>query len=117
MSQPPAPFPTRSAYSSKLPDRSAPSSQYNNLNIQSSQPQFGQSAPGFGRQGQFLQPLQQPAYGAYSQYASVGGLGSARGQTQAMGMGTEKESNLLNDLSDEQREEINEAVSTVHNTI
>lgn len=97
-------FPGRGAYSGRMPDRPGPSS---------SQPQFGQSAPGFGRQLQYVQQ-QQPQ--TYSQYGTGPGYAGGRGQAQAqtggigMGVGPEKETNVVNELTEEQRDEIDEAV-------
>lgn len=99
------PYPVRNAFQSRIADRTVPSS---------SQAQFGQSAPGpaFNRQAPFARPSQQPAYNSYSQYAPGTGYGIGRGQTQpplrAVGTVQEHEDEFV--LTDEQRDEINEAV-------
>jgi hypothetical protein len=95
-------FPPRSTYaaSGKLPDRTT-------LN---NPPPFGSSAlsrrPDQHAQQYSQQPPQPPQHGQQQQMQGGGG----RQHQQSQQAGQEKEPNPLNDLSEEQREEINEAV-------
>ena len=105
MSQGHPSFPPRAGFSTKVPDRTASS-----LHTQPQQT-FGQSAPTFPRRAE--QP-QGANYGAYSnapppasqqqQYTTTAGPSGYRPYP-------EKDSNVLHELSDEQKAEINEAVS------
>ncbi|KAK5943933.1 Calcium-binding component of the spindle pole body (SPB) half-bridge [Knufia obscura] len=105
MSQGHPSFPPRAGFSTKLPDRTASS-----LHTQPQQT-FGQSAPSFPRRAEQSQGAN---YGAYSnappppsqqqQYNTTAGPSGFKPYT-------EKDSNVLHELSNEQRAEINEAFS------
>ena len=101
MSQGHPSFPPRAGFSTKLPDRTAPSQT------------FGQSAPTFARR---VEQSQSTNYGGYSnaqppppqqqQYPTTTTAGPSGFRPYP-----EKDSNILHELSDEQKAEINEAVS------
>lgn len=103
MSQGHPSFPPRATFSSKIPDRASSSLH--------SQPQqlFGQSAPAFARRGE----AQPPNYGGYNN------VPAQQPQPQPTYTATgpagfrpypEKDTNVLQELSDEQKAEVNEAV-------
>ncbi|KAK5074882.1 Calcium-binding component of the spindle pole body (SPB) half-bridge [Lithohypha guttulata] len=103
------PFTSRAGFSTKLPDRATSS-------LHPQQPQFGQSAPTFPRRAE---PSQTTNYGNYSnappppvsqqqQPYNATGTGAA---PSAYRQYPEKDSNVLHELSDEQKAEINEAFS------
>jgi hypothetical protein len=90
------------ATSTKLPDRTA----YTTTTNTNTQPNFSQSA--FGRAQQAY-----PAQPQAAQYAPVANQMSMQGPSQGQGAGRaslEKENNVLAELSEEQRDECNEAV-------
>jgi hypothetical protein len=98
-------FPPRSTYaaSGKLPDRTT-------LN---NPPPFGSSslARRSDQQGaQYSAQAPQPPQHGQQQQIGGGGGGGRQPHHQQQGGGAEKEPNPLNELSEEQREEINESV-------